>query len=172
MRIVLTGGTGQVGTILARHFHRTGHAVTVVSRSGHKVPWRNVQWDGRSLGSWIAELDGADVLINLAGRSVNCRYTQENRRAILESRVLSTQALHQAIAAVRRPPGVWLNASTATIYRHSLDRPMDEAAGELGGGEAGAPETWASRLRLQKPGSRPSFLLRQKRPGRSPFGAP
>ncbi len=159
MRVVIAGGTGQVGTILARHFHRTGHGVTVLGRSIHDVSWRTVQWDGRNLGPWRSELDGADVLINLAGRSVNCRYTQENRRAILESRVLSTQALHQAIAAVQQPPGVWLNASTATIYRHSLDRPMDEATGELGGGEAGAPETWAFSIEVAKAWEQAFFSL-------------
>ena len=101
-----------------------------------------VHWDGSTLGAWRDELNRSDVLINLAGRSVNCRYTEKNRRAILDSRVLSTQVLHQAMATVEHPPAVWLNASTATIYRHALDRPMDEATGELGGNEAGAPNTW------------------------------
>ena len=117
MKIVLAGGTGQVGTILARHFHRNGHGVVVLSRNVHEAPWRMVPWDGLSLGAWRDELNGSDVLINLAGRSVDCRYTQKNRREILDSRVLSTQVLHQAMAAVERPPAVWLNASTATIYR-------------------------------------------------------
>ncbi len=150
MKIVLAGGTGQVGTILARHFHRNGHGVVVLSRNVHEAPWRMVPWDGLSLGAWRDELNGSDVLINLAGRSVDCRYTQKNRREILDSRVLSTQVLHQAMAAVERPPAVWLNASTATIYRHALDRPMDEASGELGGGEAGAPDTWNFSIQVAK----------------------
>jgi uncharacterized protein len=150
MKIILAGGTGQVGTILARHFHRDGHGVIVLSRSVQVAPWRVVPWDGVRLGPWRDELNGSDVLINLAGRSVDCRYTQKNRRAILDSRVLSTQVLQQAIAAVERPPAVWLNASTATIYRHALDRPMDEASGELGGGEAGAPDTWNFSIQVAK----------------------
>jgi len=93
---------------------------------------RQVSWDGRSLGAWSAELEDAGAVINLAGRSVDCRYTARNRRLILESRIESTRVLGEAIAACQRPPPVWLNASTATIYRHSFDRPMDEATGEIG----------------------------------------
>jgi NAD dependent epimerase/dehydratase family enzyme len=115
MKIIIAGGTGQVGTILARHFHQNGHSVVVLSRSLRKTPWRVVHWDGSTLGPWLEELDCSDVLINLAGRSVNCRYTQKNRRAILDSRVLSTQVLHRGIAQIEHPPTVWLNASTATI---------------------------------------------------------
>jgi len=77
MKIIIAGGTGQVGTILARHFHRNGHSVVVLSRRLQKTPWRMVHWDGMTLGPWLDELDCSDVLINLAGRSVNCRYTQE-----------------------------------------------------------------------------------------------
>ena len=87
-------------------------------------------------------IDGADVVINLAGRSVDCRYTPANRKEIMDSRVESTRAVGRAIGAASRPPALWINASTATIYRHSLDRAMDEATGELGGGEAGARSTW------------------------------
>ncbi|HVT96804.1 MAG TPA: TIGR01777 family oxidoreductase [Acidobacteriaceae bacterium] len=150
MKIILAGGSGQVGTILARHFHQHGHSVVVLSRSVHQSPWRTVHWDGSTLGSWRDELDGSDVLINLAGRSVNCRYTEKNRQEILESRVLPTQALHQAVATLERPPAVWLNASTATIYRHALDRPMDETTGELGGNEPGAPDTWNFSIQVAK----------------------
>ena len=150
MKIVLAGGTGQVGGILARHFHRSGHTVIVLSRSPQKAPWVTVQWDGVTLGPWLKELNGSNVLINLAGRSVNCRYTHANRRDIMDSRVLSTKVLHQAIAALQSPPEVWLNASTATIYRHALDRPMDEATGEFGGDEAGAPANWNFSIQVAK----------------------
>ena len=142
MRIVIPGGTGQVGTMLARHFQAAGHDVTVLSRGADAAPWRMVRWDGEALGPWVAELDGSDVCINLAGRSVNCRYGKANRRAIFDSRVLSTRVLNRAMDSVERPPQVWLNASTATIYRHALDRPMAEATGEYGGNEPGAPDTW------------------------------
>jgi uncharacterized protein len=120
VRIVIAGGTGQVGSMLARHFHRNGHAVVVLSRSLRKAPWMVVRWDGFTAGPWIKELDRSDALSNLAGRNVNCRYTPKNRQAILESRIHATQVLHQAVAAIRNPPPVWINASTATIYRHAL----------------------------------------------------
>jgi len=93
-------------------------------------------------GPWTRELDGADVVVNLAGRSVNCRYTPANRRAIKESRVNSTRVVGEAIAGAARPPRVWLQMSTATIYAHRYDAPNDEATGILGGAEPGAPDTW------------------------------
>jgi uncharacterized protein len=142
MKIVLAGGSGQVGTMLAGHFHGHGHQVVVLSRSTGSAPWRVIPWDGATLGIWIAELRGADVLINLAGRSVDCRYTAANRKEILSSRINSTRLLGEAIATLDRPPRLWMNASTATIYRHALDRPMDEESGELGGNEPDAPGTW------------------------------
>ncbi|SRR6266700_1920221 len=142
LRIVIPGGSGQVGQILARHFHGQGHSVTVLSRRQESAPWRTTSWNGRDLGSWTQEIDGADVVINMAGQSVNCRYTEANRREIMDSRILSTRAIGQAIAQASRPPALWMNASTATIYRHALDRPMDEATGELGGNEPDSPSTW------------------------------
>jgi hypothetical protein len=150
MRIVIPGGSGQVGQILARHFHANGHAVTVLTRSPHPAPWRIVPWDGVTPGPWTTALENTDVCINLAGRSVNCRYHPANRRAIFDSRVQSTNILNEVIASLNHPPPVWLNASTATIYRHSLDRPMDEATGELGGNEPGAPDTWNFSIQVAK----------------------
>jgi uncharacterized protein (TIGR01777 family) len=141
-RIVLIGGSGHVGNLLARHFHASGTDVCVVARTTFSAPWRVVAWDGVHSGPWISELEGADVVINLAGRSVNCRYHRWNRREILESRVSSTRLLGQAIESLDKPPALWLNASTATIYRHSFDREMDEETGELGGNEKGTPEEW------------------------------
>jgi uncharacterized protein len=142
LRIVIPGGSGQVGTILARHFHAQGHAVTVLARHEIARPWRTVIWDAESIGGWASELEGADVLINLAGRSVNCRYNAANRTAIKESRVRATRLLGRAVAESVNPPAIWLNASTATIYRHAMDRAMDERSGELGGNELGVPSTW------------------------------
>jgi uncharacterized protein (TIGR01777 family) len=142
LRIVIPGGSGQVGNVLARHFHGQGHSVTVLSRQPMSAPWQVLPWKGRNLGSWTQVVDGADIVINLAGRNVNCRYSPKNRREILESRTLSTRAVGQAIAQAAKPPALWMNASTATIYRHALDRPMDETTGELGGQEIGAPSTW------------------------------
>src|ERR1700682_1338485 len=142
LRIVLAGGSGQVGNILARHFHQQGHDVTVLGRGGAVAPWRIVSWDGRNLDDWVGELEGADVVINLAGRSVNCRYNTRNRREILDSRVETTRLLGEAIGGLAHPPRLWMNASTATIYRHALDRDMDEFTGELGGKEPDVPSEW------------------------------
>ena len=142
LRIVIAGGSGHVGDMLARHFHSRGHSVLVLARTTSLRPWRMVAWDGEHLREWVRELEGVDAVINLAGRSVNCRYHAGNRREILESRIKSTRLLGIAIAKLKEPPRVWLNASTATIYRHALDRAMDERTGEIGGQETDAPETW------------------------------
>jgi uncharacterized protein (TIGR01777 family) len=142
MKIVIAGGSGQVGTILARAFHARRDDVVVLSRTPIPAAWRVVGWDAATAGPWAAELDGADVAIGLAGRSVNCRYTPENRRAIMDSRVRSTRVLGQAIASVAHPPPVWLQASTATIYAHRFDAPNDDYTGVIGGHEPGAPASW------------------------------
>lgn len=142
MKIVMPGGSGHIGTLLARTFQRAGHEVVVLSRSPRPAAWRVVRWDGMTLGRWARELDGADVVINLAGRSVNCRYTAKNRQAILRSRIDSTRIVGAAIAACGEPPRAWLQASTATIYAHRLDAPNDERRGVFGGTEADAPSTW------------------------------
>ena len=142
MKVVIPGGSGQVGTLLARAFQARGDEVVVLSRGPQEAPCRVVAWDARSLGPWAAELDGADVVINLAGRSVNCRYGEENRRQILDSRVDSTRVVGEAVAAARKPPKVWLQSSTATIYAHRFDAPNDELTGIVGGNEVDAPDTW------------------------------
>ncbi len=150
MRIVIPGGSGQVGRILARHFHANGHQVTVFSRNPSPAPWRVVPWDGLTPGHWINDLAQSAVCINLAGRSVNCRYTTANRQEIFESRVQSTRLLNEVIASSNHAPHLWINASTATIYRHALDRDMDEDTGELGGDEPGAPDTWNFSIGVAK----------------------
>lgn len=133
-RLVIAGGSGFLGQILARWFRSRGAEVIVLTRSPKERTdgVREVFWDGASLGDWWKTLDGAEALINLAGRSVNCRYHARNRRAMMNSRVDSTRVLGDAIRRCAKPPRVWLNSSTATIYKHSLDRPMDEATGVIG----------------------------------------
>ena len=126
--------------MLARAFH--DHDVVVLSRRPFAAPWRVVAWDGRTPGAWQRELDDCDVVINLAGRSVNCRYTAANRREILQSRVLSTRAIGAALAAAAPRRRVWLQAGTATIYAHRYDGGNDERTGLLGGSEPLAPATW------------------------------
>ncbi len=149
-RIVIPGGSGQVGTILARHFVARGDDVTVLSRYPHAAPWNVVRWDAATPGDWVQYVDGADVVINLAGRSVNCRYSARNRAEIYNSRIAATRLLNRVLADLPEPPGVWLNASTATIYRHALDRDMDETTGEFGGGEPGAPEMWNFSIKVAR----------------------
>jgi uncharacterized protein len=133
-RIILAGGSGFLGGLLARHFSECDYEVMVLTRSPipGRAAVRRVAWDGCTLGDWAREMDGALALINLAGRSVDCRYHARNRRMILDSRLQPTRVLGEAVARCARPPPVWLNASTATIYKHSLDRPMNEATGEIG----------------------------------------
>ncbi len=150
MRIVIPGGSGHLGQILARHFHAQGHTVIVFSRTPRPAAWRMVFWDARNCGEWASTLSQSDVCINLTGRSVNCRYTAANRRSIYDSRIRSTHLLDEVIRSLPRPPRLWINASTATIYRHSLDRPMDEIDGELGGGEPDAPDTWNFSIDVAK----------------------
>jgi uncharacterized protein (TIGR01777 family) len=142
VKVVLAGGTGQVGCLLQRHF--AGHEVVVLSRSSGAL------WDGRTLGPWARELEGADVVVNLAGRSVSCRYTQDNLDEMLRSRVDSAAVIGEAIAAATRPPKVWLQMSTATIYADRRDAPNDEATGVIGGAEKGVPDYWAFSVRIAR----------------------
>ncbi|WP_432031586.1 TIGR01777 family oxidoreductase [Streptomyces antibioticus] len=141
MRIVVPGGTGQVGTVLRRALTAAGHEVLVLSRRPSGPGER--AWDGRTLGAWAAEIDGSDVVINLAGRSVSCRYTPANLKAMMDSRVESARVVGEAIATAARPPALWLQMSTATIYTHRFDAPNDEATGEIGGSEPGVPGYWS-----------------------------
>jgi hypothetical protein len=155
LRIVLPGGSGQVGRMLSRYFQESGHQVTVLTRLPYAEVWQTVRWDGETIGPWTEYLEGADVCINLAGESVNCRYNAANRAAIYNSRIRSTHVLGKAIGALADPPRVWLNASTATIYRHALERSMDEVSGELGGDEwitprRRAPKSWNFSVRVAK----------------------
>jgi uncharacterized protein len=149
MKIVIPGGSGYVGTVLARALHKQNEVV-VLSRRQRKAAWRTVSWDGETLGDWTQEFEGADAVINLAGQSVNCRYTDENRRVITESRLKSTKVVGDAIAQAWKPPRVWLQASTATIYAHRYDAPNDEATGIIGGSEPNAPDTWGFSIKVAK----------------------
>ncbi|UYB41964.1 TIGR01777 family oxidoreductase [Streptomyces sp. Je 1-4] len=148
MKIVIPGGTGQVGGILNRALTAAGHEVVVLTR--RPVRARDVVWDGATPGPWVAAVDGSDVVINLAGRSVSCRYTPANLQEMMRSRVDSARVVGEAIAAAARPPRVWLQMSTATIYAHRFDAPHDEAAGEIGGSEPGVPDYWAFSVEIAK----------------------
>ncbi len=126
-RIVLAGASGFVGRFLAEAFRADGARVALIGRSGPDAAWGDAEGI-RGL------LEGSDLLINLAGKSVNCRYGPANRAEILRSRVDTTRELREALARCAAPPPLWINASTATIYRHAQDRPMTESTGELGTG--------------------------------------
>jgi uncharacterized protein (TIGR01777 family) len=139
-KIVIAGGSGFIGQAMAERWAADNEVVILTrglnagnnaygSRQFANVQY--VEWDARSTGSWTSVIKGADVLINLCGKSVNCRYTTGNRQAILTSRIQSTRALGAAIRQCTKPPKLWINAGSATIYRHATDRPQDEATGEM-----------------------------------------
>lgn len=134
--VVVFGANGFIGRYLTRYLSRLGKELVAVAR--HRKGWSGdgmfLEWDGKSQGPWALALEGAEAVINLSGRSVNCRYNETNRRLILESRTLSTLAIGKAIRACKIPPKVWLNSSTAAWYRHAEDKAQDEWLGEAGTG--------------------------------------
>ena len=152
MKIVLPGGTGQIGGVLARHFAAAGHEPVILSRRPDPdAPFRTVAWDGATVGGWASELEGAAAVVNLAGRTVNCRYHAENRRQIFASRLDSTRALGEAILGCETPPPVWLNSSTATIYPHTGGPPAEANAEDSPvGNRDGAPDKWRFSFQVAK----------------------
>ncbi|MBN8219626.1 MAG: TIGR01777 family oxidoreductase [Spirochaetes bacterium] len=146
MKIVIPGGTGQLGEVLRHEFESTGDEVIVLTRTPRRDG--ELLWDGKTLGTWAKEFEGADVVINLAGRTVNCRYTDENLKQMMDSRVDSTRVVGEAIQMAQRPPKLWLQMSTATIYAHRYDAPNDEQTGIIGGNEPGVPDYWAFSVEI------------------------
>ncbi|MCR4316746.1 MAG: TIGR01777 family oxidoreductase [Planctomycetes bacterium] len=149
MKIVIPGGTGHVGVALSRELRAKGHSVVVLSRGkgdGENV----VQWDAKTLGEWAQTFDGADSVINLAGRTVDCRYNKTNLTQMLVSRIDSTRAVGEAIARAANPPKVWLQMSTATIYSSRYDSSNDELTGIIGGDEPNVPEYWRYSVEIAK----------------------
>lgn len=135
-KLIIAAGTGFLGKVITEYFKPKVETIIILTR-GVASQHENiayVNWDAKTLGPWQEELEGADVLINMTGKSVDCRYHQKNKDLILNSRVNSTQILGKAIQACQNPPKVWINSSTATIYRHSLDKEMSEETGEIGAG--------------------------------------
>ena len=134
MKIIIPGGSGHVGQALLEALTKLNHDAIILSRRPSTAK-HLVQWDGKTIGPWADEIDGADVVINLAGRSVNCRYNETNRKQMLDSRVDSTRVIGTAIQQSTKPPAVWLQMSTATIYDHRLDAGNDEATGWINAGK-------------------------------------
>lgn len=133
-KLIIAAGTGFLGNVLIEYFKDKANEIIVLTRGkvGIKGNVKYVHWDAESFTGWEQELEGADVLINLAGKSVDCRYNEINKNEIIASRINSTTILNKAVLQCKTPPRHWLNSSTATIYRHSEDRQMDEATGEIG----------------------------------------
>ena len=135
-KIVLAGGSGCIGTVLAEDFKNHCEEIIILSRKPHpaKDNIKTIVWDARNTGEWLNYLEGADMLINLTGKSVNCRYNDKNKQAIFNSRLLSIAVLGKAIEQLETKPKLFLNITSATIYRHAEDRPQDEFDGEYGSG--------------------------------------
>ncbi len=135
-KIVLAGGNGYLGTVFADYYKDKADEIVILSRHEKQTTQniRTVEWDGKTRGKWAAELVNADILINLCGKNVNCRYTDKNKAEIFASRLLPTELLGLVIHDMFEPPKLWINITSATIYRHADDRPQDEATGEIGSG--------------------------------------
>lgn len=129
-KMIIAGGSGYIGNLLADFFENQGWECVVLTRHPGDSP-RDVYWDGQSEGEWIQVLKGGEVLINLCGKSVNCRYHRRNRQALIDSRIQPTKLLGKVMAGLSDPPKIWMNASTATLYRHTYGDAWDES-GEIG----------------------------------------
>lgn len=134
MKLIIAAGTGFLGQVLTHHLQSEFNDIVILTRGKTKLrnKIRHIHWNAKTRTGWESELEHADVLINLAGKSVDCRYNEENKAEILASRIDSTRILNQAVLQCQNPPKHWLNASTSTIYRHSEDQQMDEYHGEIG----------------------------------------
>lgn len=133
-KLIIAAGTGFLGQALLNHFKDKAEEIIVLTRGDSKTKEgiKYVKWNAKTFSGWEKELENSDLLINLAGKSVDCRYTEENKKEILDSRLESTRILNLAVLHCQNPPKYWLNSSTSTIYRHSLDKQMDEVNGEIG----------------------------------------
>jgi uncharacterized protein len=136
MKIIIAGGSGYLGKVLARFYQSIASEIVILSRQTEK-PVDNIRfvyWDAVHIGDWMNELESADMLVNLTGKNVNCRYNEKNKNEIISSRVDSTKVLGDALRLLKTPPRLWIQSSSATIYRHSQDKLMTEKEGEIGDG--------------------------------------
>lgn len=148
MKVVIAGGTGQIGQMLKREYLKRGYEVVILSRSPQNK--EGIHWDAKTLGPWTAELEGADWVVNLAGRTVNCRYTDKNLKAMMDSRIESTEILGKAVEQCQNPPAMWFQMSTATIYAHTFGKANDEFTGVIGGNEPDVPRYWDYSIEIGK----------------------
>ncbi|MGB4775509.1 MAG: TIGR01777 family oxidoreductase [Daejeonella sp.] len=135
-KIILAGGNGYIGTVLVNYYKNLAEEVIILSRKFQpdKGNVKTILWDAKHQGSWIQSLENADLLVNLCGKSVNCRYTRKNREEIISSRIIPTTLIGKVIKGLTNPPKLWINVTSATIYRHAEDHPQDEETGEIGQG--------------------------------------
>jgi NAD dependent epimerase/dehydratase family enzyme len=165
-KIVIAGGTGFIGQAMARYFGKDNHVILLsrqpVSNRNNNYDHKLIQaadgynitywcWDATHVEKyWLQDIDGADIVINLAGKSVNCRYTEKNKQQIINSRTQSTKTIGDAIRQCVVPPKLWINASSATIYRHATDKPNDEFTGVISSARKdNMPFSFFDRVRFQ-----------------------
>ena len=149
MKIVIPGGSGHIGRYLLQHLQEKQHDVQALTRNTKlKDPF--IFWDGQTLGEWQKVIDGSDIVINLAGRLVSCRPNKKNLKDMMDSRVNSTHVIGEAISRSQRPPKLWIQMSTATIYAHSIDQAHDEYSGTIGESEHNIPDTWHHSVKISK----------------------
>lgn len=133
-KLIIAAGTGFLGQVLLNHFKDKFEEIVILTRGKSKTidTIKYVNWNAETFSGWETELENSTVLINLTGKSVDCRYNEQNKKEILTSRINSTKIINEAILLCKNPPKHFLNSSTSTIYRFSLDKEMDENSGEIG----------------------------------------
>jgi uncharacterized protein (TIGR01777 family) len=162
-KVILAGGSGYIGSVLIDFYSERVAELIVLTRGESRSIGnvRFVNWNGKDVGDWAKELEDADLLVNLTGKNVNCRYNQKNKGEILNSRIDATAALGKAVNQLIGPPRVWIQCASATIYRHAEDRPMDEKTGEIGSGfSVDVCKEWEKTFWEQKVSSTRKVLLR------------
>ncbi len=175
-KIIIAGGSGFIGEEITKHFSRENQIIILTRQLKnirnnrnqfnlfHPPDFKNVEfikWDGVNPGEWTKKLNRTDIIINLTGKTVNCRYTNKNKTEILQSRINSVNAIGRAINQISNPPKLWVNASSATIYRHAPEKPQDEYSGEFGEGfSVEVCKTWENAFFSQATSATRKIALR------------
>ncbi len=156
-KMIIAGGTGFLGTVLKNYFQPDWEVVILTrGQTGFRNGVLHVHWNAKETGEWVKHLEGASVIINLNGKSVDCRYTENNKQLIYATRLNSTRVIGEAVRSLDNPPELWINAASATIYRHAEDREMDEYTGEFGEGfSVDVCQKWEKAFKMARvPGTR------------------